>query len=292
MRLLWCWIIIMLGGCKTLAPLPDWQGSEGRDHPEVGSILDLRSGERLQPDELVARLSRADRLLIGERHDNPDHHALQVWLLQALGQVRMPGSLLLEMLNSDQQARVSQVQAEFRRGEPVDLPSALGWQDGWDWTLYGPLVRHALEQPYPLLAANLDREEIVALYRSGAALEGQASTAEAPRRMLLAQIAESHCDMLPESQLPAMLAVQQHRDRRMAERLLEAPSPAVLIAGAFHVRRDLGVPLHLDDLQARGETRVLMLAEPGEPIGARQADFVWFTPAPPAQDHCASFRKG
>ncbi|MBA1272007.1 ChaN family lipoprotein [Stutzerimonas azotifigens] len=292
MRLLCCWIMIMLGGCKTLAPLPEWQGSEGRDHPQLGAVIDLRSGEHLQPAELVARLSQADRVLIGERHDNPDHHALQVWLLQALGQGRAPGSLLLEMLNPDQQARVSRAQAEFRRGESVDLPSALGWQEGWDWSLYGPLVRYALEQPYPLLAANLDREEIVELYRSGAALEGRASTAQAPRQMLLAQIAESHCGMLPESQLPAMLAVQQHRDRRMAERLLEAPSPAVLIAGAFHVRRDLGVPLHLDDLQALGESRVLMLAEAGEAISAQQADFVWFTPAPPAQDHCASFRKG
>ncbi len=292
MRLLCCWIIIMLGGCRTLAPLPEWQGSEGRDHSQVGTILDLRSGERLQPAELVARLSHADRLLIGERHDNPDHHALQLWLLQALGQTRAPASLLLEMLNPDQQARVSQAQAELRRGEYVELPSALGWQDGWDWTLYGPLVRYALGQAYPLLAANLDREEIVELYRSGAPLQGKVSTAEAPRQTLLAQIAESHCGMLPESQLPAMLVVQQHRDRRMAERLIEAPSPAVLIAGAFHVRRDLGVPLHLDDLQARGESRVLILAEPGEAIGAQQADFVWFTPAPPAQDHCAAFRKG
>src|SRR5690606_40000804 len=59
------------------------------------------------------------------------------------------------------------------------------------------------------------------------------------------QIRVSHCQMLPEAHLPAMLAVQQQRDRRMAQQLIAAPKPAMLLAGAFHVRRDLGVPLHL-----------------------------------------------
>ena len=71
---------------------------------------------------------------------------------------------------------------------------------------------------------------------------GKRSTADAVREPLLEQIRESHCGMLPDSQMPAMLAVQQQRDRRMAERLLAAPAPAMLFAGAFHVRRDLGVP--------------------------------------------------
>ncbi len=96
--------------------------------------------------------------------------------------------------------------------------------------------------------------------------------------------------MLPASQLPAMLAVQQQRDRRMAERLLVAPKPAMLLAGAFHVRRDLGVPLHIEDLADMPVT-VLMLAEVGERVSAEQADFVWYTPAQPEQDHCEQLRQ-
>ena len=88
-----------------------------------------------------------------------------------------------------------------------------------------------------------------------------------------------------------MLLVQQQRDRRMAERLLQAPRPALLFAGAFHVRRDLGVPLHLDDLGARGVTRVLILAEEGADLSERQADFVWYTRALPEKDHCAEWRE-
>ena len=108
------------------------------------------------------------------------------------------------------------------------------------------------------------------------------------REALLAQIRASHCGKLPEDQLPAMLAVQQRRDRRMADALRKAPRPAMLLAGAYHVRRDLGVPLHLADLGS-GEAAVLILAEVGSEVGAQEADFVWYTPAMPEEDFCARF---
>ncbi len=287
MRILLTMALILLAACQSTPPLPFWQSSEGLAHPDLGQIIDLRSGERLSAQQLVSELADVDQVLIGERHDNPDHHALQYWLLQALAQRREQGSLLLEMLNPDQQKRVARVQASIGRGQwPADLPEALAWQRGWDWDLYAPVVEYALAQPYPMLAANLDRAEITDIYRRKPQLRGRAA-AEPVQKKLLAQIRASHCDMLPEAQLPPMLAVQQQRDRRMAEQLNAAPKPAVLLAGAFHVRRDLGVPLHL----ANRDTKVLVLVEVGETLSAEQADFVWFTPAQPQQDHCAEFGK-
>src|SRR5690606_24864817 len=100
----------------------------------------------------------------------------------------------------------------------------------------------------------------------------------------------SHCGMLGDDRLPAMLAVQQQRDRRMAEALLRAPQPSMLLAGSFHVRRDLGVPLHLQDLGTRAQVRVLLLMPAGSAVDASMADYVWFTAAPAEQDYCAQFR--
>lgn len=291
MRMFVLFAVILLAGCQAaLPPLPAWQSPQGREHVELGRIVDLRSGETLSPQQLVERLAEAPRLLVGEQHDNPDHHALQLWLLQALAAQRAQGSLLLEMLAPAQQGSVDAVRAQLAAGEPIDdLPAALNWQKGWDWTLYGPLLRHALAQPYPLAAANLDRAEILAIYRQRPVLTGAASTAEAVREALLAQIRDSHCGKLPESQLPAMLAVQQQRDRRMAEALLAAAEPSMLLAGAYHVRRDLGVPLHLRDLGEPVGGLVLMLAEVGASVEANAADFVWYTATVPEQDHCANF---
>ena len=292
MRVLLLCTLVLLAGCQSLPPLPEWQSPEGREHAELGVILDLRSGARLSPAQLVGQLAGAERVLVGERHDNPDHHALQLWLLQALTERRAQGSLLLEMLEPQQQGKVDALRATQAQGRTVeDLPAALDWQSGWPWTLYGPLVTHAVHQPYALLAANLDRAEIGSIYAQVPELNGAQSNAAPVREALQAQIRRSHCDLLPVSQLPAMLAVQQQRDRRMAERLLAAPAPALLLAGSFHARRDLGVPLHLDDLQGGGATRVLLLAEVGEQVTAEQADYVWFTPAQPEQDHCAKLRR-
>ena len=281
-------VLLLLAGCQSTPPLTPWQSPEGRDHADLGRIIDLRTGETLSAQRLVTALADADQVLVGERHDNPGHHNLQRWLLEALAQRRAQGSLLMEMINPDQQASVAQAQASIRRGAwPGDLPAALQWQQGWSWELYAPVIEYALAQPYPLLSANLDRSEIKAIYRDPPILSGLAAAVPV-QRALFAQIRVSHCDMLPETQLPAMLVVQQQRDRRMAERLQAAPKPALLFAGAFHVRRDLGVPLHMAD-SARHGVRVLMLAEVGEDIQGEQADFVWFTPAQTRQDMCAQF---
>ena len=281
--------VLALGGCQaSLPPLPAWQGSEGRTHAELGHIIDLASGQAISPEQLVQRLAGTPRVLVGEKHDNPDHHALQLWLLRALQGQRVQGSLLLEMLQPEQQPLVDKVQGQPL---PADLPKALAWQEGWDWQLYGPIVREALQQRVPLLAANLSPGEMRQAYRQPASLSGERSNAPAVKAALLEQVRAGHCGMLPESQLPAMLAVQQQRDRRMAERLLSAPQPALLFAGAYHVRKDLGIPLHLADLGASGESKVLLLAEVGEQVEPGEADYVWYTAATPAQDYCAQFRQ-
>lgn len=294
MRILLLCLIPLLAACQArgVLPPPAPIAPEGRDHAQLGQIVELASGQVITPQQLVERLAKAPRVLVGEQHDNPDHHALQLWLSRELAAQRPPGSLLLEMLNPDQQARVEQAQIEARAGRaPLDAFAALAWQPGWDWGLYGALVQYQLRQPYPLLAANLDRAEIMQIYRARPTLQGSASTAPAVQETLQADIRESHCGLLPESQIPAMLAVQQQRDRRMAERLLAAPQPAMLLAGAFHVRKDLGVPLHLADLGAGEGNLVLILAEVGKQPAAGSADYVWYTAANAPEDHCAKLLK-
>jgi len=278
MRGMWLLMLMLLAGCQhAVAPAP-----------VGGKIRDLHSGEVLTSQQLVTRLAGPERLIIGEQHDNADHHAAQLWLLQALGEQRQQGSLLLEMLTPDQQPKVA---AARQMPASADVAKVLDWQDGWDWTLYGPIVRFALSQPYPLLAANLDDNEIRAVYRQALALSGARSNAASVQDKLLRQISDSHCGLLPESQMPAMLAVQQQRDRRMAERLLAAPTPSILLAGAWHARKDAGVPLHVLDLGAAKESTVLIMAEQGDAVTAAMADYVWYTPATAKPDYCEQMRQ-
>ena len=271
--------VLLLSACTHVSAPP----------PVVGEIRDLHSGQAVTPQALIAALAKSSRLIVGEQHDNRDHHELQLWLLQSLGDRRPQGSLLLEMLTPDQQPRVDEVR--HAATPPKDLPGSLAWQSGWEWDLYGPIVRFALTQPYPLLAANLDGSEVRAIYANPPTLSGSRSNASSVRDELLKQVSDSHCGLLPASQMPAMLAVQQQRDRRMAERLLAAPEPSVLYAGAFHARKDVGVPIHLLDLGAPEAPTVLMLAQQGSEVTSQMADFVWYTPKMPTPDYCEQMRK-
>lgn len=294
MRLLLLCLFSLLAACQShyAAPPPAPIAPQGRDHAELGVIRELSTGRTLTPQELVEHLAGATRVLVGEQHDNPDHHALQLWLLRELAAQRPQGSLLMEMLNPDQQAKVGAAQAATRAGQPpADPYQALDWQENWDWGVYGALVTYALRQPYPLLSANLDRAQIMQIYRQRPTLEGTASTTRQVQDTLLEDVRQSHCGLIPEAQLPGMLAIQQQRDRRMAERLLAAPTPALLLAGSFHVRMDLGVPLHLQDLGAGQGNVVLILAEVGKTVTAQNADYVWYTAAQPEQDYCAQMRR-
>lgn len=274
--------------------LPQWQSPRQRDHVRVGKIIDLRTGLSVPIEPLLDELAGAAIVLLGEKHDNPDHHALQLWLLQALEARRAQGSIVMEMLTVNQQAAVNRLHKKMREGvRPVDLPLALNWHKGWDWQQYSKLVSYSLQQPYPLLASNLNRDSLMAIYRNPPELSGAESTRKEVTERLSHYIREAHCNKLPVAQLPAMLAVQQQRDRTMATILLDAPKPTLLIAGAYHVRYDLGVPLHVRDLLSERmvmqsqQQRVLIFAEADQEVEAGSADFVWYTPAVAEQDYCA-----
>ncbi|MEO9386039.1 ChaN family lipoprotein [Chromobacterium phragmitis] len=248
--------------------------------PPPGRIVDTASGRELSPDALLARLGAAEMLLVGEKHDNRQHHQIEVWLARRLAVARPQGSVLLEMLTPSQQPKVDEVKA-WLQGDPSVRPSRVrelvAWQSGWPWALYGELAMTLLRAPYPLLAANLDREQMRAYYASRERPQGRASRDPRASSRLEEVIRGEHGGKMDEGMMASMLAAQQQRDRRMAERLLAAPKPAMLIAGAYHALRDVGVPLHLADLAPGRAATVLALAEEGVELGREQADYVWHT---------------
>ncbi|MGB8666152.1 MAG: ChaN family lipoprotein, partial [Serratia inhibens] len=240
-----------------------------------------RSGETLSPDRLLARLAAQPRVIVGEKHDNPYHHRIELWLVQNLAQQRPQGSVLMEMITPNQQANVDKVKQDLLENPAVRderVAQLIDWQKGWKWSLYGEVVMAAMRAPYPLWSANLDREEIMAFYRQPRFPQGRLSVRPAVQKALEETIRVSHGGKIEPQQLHAMLAIQQQRDRRMAERLLAAPTPTLLIAGGYHASKWVGVPLHVQDLQPGAQPTVLMLAEQGAQVDGQMADYLWVTP--------------
>ncbi|ELA09657.1 hypothetical protein MOMA_04605 [Moraxella macacae 0408225] len=255
-------------------------------------IINLNTKQPLSFSEFAKQLSKFDAVILGEYHDKPNQHSLAAGLLDALQQQRPQGSLLLEMLTVEQQDLVDKAR---QKPNLNDLQAALNWQKSWDWQLYGEIVKRPFVYNYSLIATNLTKPEVNILLQGAEELKGYQSTTTAIKQDILQTIIKNH-DLNPDELhaddkrfLHNMVAVQQFRDRRMAEKLLSAPKPALLLAGNYHAQKDIGVPIHLQDLKqdliARKQLNktqfstavVMMVSNVDElsEIDNTKADFIW-----------------
>ncbi|WP_426814548.1 ChaN family lipoprotein [Klebsiella sp. WOUb02] len=244
-------------------------------------IVDTASGSTLTPAQLIAGIRDAPIVIVGEEHTNVRHHQIEQWLLKNLNQSRPQGSVLLEMIDISQQDAVNRVKQASASGTSVSATraaEAMRWNSGWPWDLYRDLVMTALEGPWPLLAANISRQQVSELYQRPTFPSGERSSRPQVHEALSAIIYLMHDGKISDEQIAAMMAIQQNRDRFMAQQLIQAPRPALLIAGGYHAAKDIGVPLHLADLGAE-KPRVVMLTTDGTTLTAKQADYIWSVPA-------------
>ena len=292
--------------CVHNAAGQDWQSPLYKDNALVGKIWHASSASFVSEEDFWQDVAQSRFLILGEKHDNPDHHDLQLKVLSTLIQQASLSSLTLEMLDStSNEALESLSQQEISDAE--QLRDFIGWDsDGWDWNFYGPLVELVHRHSLPIYSGNISGETVGAVYGQPTPPEIAAIFGETVMDRLTQDIDESHCGLLPESQFAAMVRVQQTRDYTMASQLLgaEADELAVLIAGNYHARQDLGVPNYLlaqDDDLKRAEILSLsfMEVQPGEEEPSvyqdsfsdqHAYDYIWFTPAVTAEDYCDSLR--
>jgi len=316
-RILALWAIGFCAGAAVAGaepPAPPWVSPLNVQHPLVGRIWAQEPARYLTPPEMVENVARATFVLLGEKHDNGDHHRLQAWLTQRMVDGGRRPAVAFEMFGTEQTPAL----ADYQRAHPGDaagMGAALHWeQTGWpDWDLYAPIAQAAARAGLPVVAANLPHAEAVAMAR-GLPLSEDANKrlgldtplADGLAADLAREIRDSHCGRLPEEMVLGMVLAQRARDAAMATAMVEARSRpgidgAVLIAGAGHVRSDRGVPLHLRRLApgAAIYTIVFVEVQPGldQPTDYAEGsarlpfDAVWFTPRLDAKDPCASLRK-
>ncbi|SUT88175.1 putative iron-regulated lipoprotein [Actinobacillus ureae] len=267
---------IFLFGCAH-KPL-----SEQQLH-SLGNIVDLSTQQHLTLSELLQRLPAYTYVLLGEEHDQPVHHQIEAYLMQKLEQKRPLAAVVLEMLSVDQQVQINQLQQQQTALFAEEIPAQIGWKH-WDWHQYQDLIVSRLSSATPLIAANLTEAEIKTLYAGAQPLRGSISVTPQVRTQL-AQLIQAH-HPLPPNILEKAVTVQQFRDRRMAEMLVKntpnSTAYALLAAGNNHVRKDLGVPLHLQDFDHKNKAKtisIMLKSQRSEAaaITLQQADYVWLT---------------
>lgn len=289
---------------------PAWISELDRAHPLVGKVWDAHARAFVPERRLVERLSGARFVLLGEKHDNPDHHVLQARLLRGMILAGRRPAVVLEMLELAQQPDVDRY-LQSSGATAAGFGAALNWQaTSWPpFAEYRPVLEAAFSAKLPILAGNIAQETARALVKQGlAALPPERAVElrldqpfpEGPAAELAEELRASHCGHLPERLIEPMALAQHARDSQMAAVMhAHRESGAVLIAGAGHVRRDRAVPYYLELAKpgAGAELLSVALQEVAHSVTdpsayERSVDFVWFTPRLSDEDPCAAFRKG
>ncbi len=301
-------VALAVVGCSVTS----WKSTFGRHHPLSGRIWDVSSAGFIDRQNLITRLVRADFLLLGERHDNPDHHLLQAEVLRSLIALGRRPAVGFEMFGLDDANAIANHLA-FAPNDAAGLGRAVNWEkSGWpDWAMYQPVAEAALQASLQIVATNLPLATARKMNSDGLAALGPSVKRElgldrplsdAMFATMATDIRDSHCGYASEESVKAMVDVQRARDAQMAQSLIAAGNPdgAVLVAGAGHVRNDYGIPVYLT-AKAAGK-QVISIAfvevddqkpEPRNYALANERlpfDYVWFTARVDDENPCEKFK--
>lgn len=247
-------------------------------------------GERpaaVAPGALIADVAQRDVVLLGEHHEEADHHRWQLHTLAALHAQR-PGMVI-------------GFEAFPRRAQPaldkwvaggLTVPQFLAetkWEEVWAFPaeIYLPLFEFARLHRVPMVALNVDRGLTSAVAARGwdavpeLQREGVSRPAPAPQayRDELARVHKEHKEKVP---LANFIEAQQTWDRAMAQALAPHAAGALVVGiiGSGHLRHGHGVPLQLRDLGVKRVATLLPLeASQCKDLAAGLADAAFVLPA-------------
>ena len=115
-------------------------------------------------DAMLVELAKADVVFVGEQHDDPNTHRLELAILEGLGRRRGGVIVSLEMFERDTQEPLEHFLMDHLSEEDF-LKVARPWPRYA--TDYKPLVEYAISRDWPVLAANVPRPIASEVSKSG-----------------------------------------------------------------------------------------------------------------------------
>ena len=283
---------------SRLVPAGDFSLKLGAKHPLVGQVIQGPTRAAVSSEVLLQAAAHARYIVLGETHDNPDHHQLQAQLLEHFLRSQPSAAVAFEMLDEADASSLAQpAETAEQLAERVDWAHS-GWPD---FALYKPVFEVAIAAHAQLIAAHPSSEHVRASMQGvddGEARDLAIDT-PLPEQQVKAQyeeIRESHCGHANEPMLVAMQRAQVYKDAFMARALQRTGAPTALVAGRGHARNDRAVPYFLRRTHA-GPTLSVAFIEVSDQLLEAAAydteafDYVVFTPRVSDADPCEEFRK-
>jgi uncharacterized iron-regulated protein len=303
--------LLLLDGCASIgqaiaaAAAPASLGSGYR-------IVTPASVSETTPSKMIERLARADLVVFGEQHDDPETHRAEAELLDAIGRTGRPIVVSLEMFERDVQPVVDEYLAG-RATEGDFLARSRPWERYA--TDYRRLIQMAKDRRWRVVAANVPRPLASAIGRKGfAALDTLTVTERrnAAREYVCSTDDDYHARFMESMQthslaplpgpriadsLPTAIAEQFYlaqciKDETMAESIVDArlssPQNAIVVHfnGAFHSDYAQGTVARIKRRQPAWTVAVVSAIPVPDPTVApivthsAQADFIIFTRGP------------
>lgn len=297
-------LVIVFASLVELQAQAEWKALYHRDHQLVGKIFSTKDKRWISGQTLNEKIKSTQFLLLGETHTNPDHHSGQARIIQAWLKDQTATALVLEMLAYDNwHERLPHLEIEALTEKLQQV------SEGWKWPLYQPILELQIEHKLPMLGGNLTRAQLdkfssgasCEVKRDGVVVNVCLALDELRKQTVKQLIYDAHCGYLPMEHTQSMMYVQLAKDASFSITMAEMVQThqVALIAGAIHVRKDIGVPVHL---HALGYSSIASIAfinvkkdkfeinqyfEGNDP--SSQYDYVIFTPSDTNQDPCEEF---
>ena len=289
-------ICLCVIGCAGLLPpqppMATIAGVAERFRP--GQIMDLASGKAIAFEELIAHISSKDLIFVGEAHDNPDHHLIQIQILQAVASRSPSLTMGMEFFQRHQQPILDR----YIRGESTEKEflEAVEWKKTWgfDYHFYRPLMQLARERRYRVLAINAPNDIVRKVARTGLKALEPSERDQLPKEIVLTQdrhrafLHEIYKEHSPRGLkdfdffYEAQCVWEETMAYNLAEHLESGKGRLIAFTGNGHIVNKFGIP----DRTARRVPVSMVTVMPyplnGEETIARGiADYLWFThPSP------------
>jgi uncharacterized iron-regulated protein len=274
------WLTAIIAACLAVWLMPASPAmAQTPAHPLIGKIVDTRTGAltELTDPALVRSLFPCGAItLLGEVHDNPDHHKMRAGLVLAIrlhsrgGDLHgvpegclAEGAFVMEHIDQKQEDVAMlflgcawwHVECSFAN----DLLTRMGWDtSGWPPAkIYYPLFQSIINARWYLKAGNPGNAIVRRISKEGLGAVDQDTVRSfkldepldsALSDALLTELEASHCGLMPKTAFGNMAVAQRFKDANMADvalKAVESYGSAIVFAGNGHVRSDRGIPYYL-----------------------------------------------
>ncbi len=129
------------------------------------NVLRVSDKEVIAFDQMLQEIKDKKIVLVGESHDNPEHHQYQLQVIESLYNLNVPVAAGLEMFRADNQRQLDDwVSGRLSLDKFIPIYYS-NW--GMPWPLYKDIFLFARDKRVPLIGLNVSTEIISKVARHG-----------------------------------------------------------------------------------------------------------------------------